>query len=43
MLIFPILIDQELEKIHIENLPGSENYEKSYMHRDTITHLVVTM
>ena len=26
----------------MSNLPIAENYEKSYMHRDTITHMVVT-
>lgn len=26
----------------MENLPNSECYEKSYMHRDVITHIVVT-
>lgn len=26
----------------MENLPDAECYEKSYMHRDSITHVVVT-
>ncbi|KAG4074671.1 hypothetical protein HA402_004542 [Bradysia odoriphaga] len=30
------------EKLYLENLPSSECYEKSYMHRDVITHIVVT-
>lgn len=30
------------EKIYLENLPNAESYEKSYMHRDVITHLVST-
>lgn len=30
------------EKIYLDNLPNSECYEKSYMHRDVITHLVVS-
>lgn len=30
------------EKIYLENLPSAESYEKSYMHRDCISHLVVT-
>ncbi|KAJ6632608.1 Peptidylprolyl isomerase domain and WD repeat-containing protein 1 [Pseudolycoriella hygida] len=30
------------EKLYLENLPNSECYEKSYMHRDVITHIVVT-
>ncbi|CAF0767358.1 unnamed protein product [Brachionus calyciflorus] len=34
--------NEEFEKLYLENLPSSENYEKSYMHRDTITHLIVT-
>lgn len=28
------------EKIYLDNLPNSECYEKSYMHRDSITHMV---
>ncbi|XP_058445696.1 peptidylprolyl isomerase domain and WD repeat-containing protein 1 isoform X1 [Malaya genurostris] len=32
----------EYEKLYISNLPSTECYEKSFMHRDTITHLVVT-
>ncbi|XP_055594558.1 peptidylprolyl isomerase domain and WD repeat-containing protein 1 [Uranotaenia lowii] len=32
----------EYEKLFLENLPSTECYEKSFMHRDTITHLVVT-
>ncbi|OQR79520.1 peptidylprolyl isomerase domain and WD repeat-containing protein 1-like [Tropilaelaps mercedesae] len=31
-----------LEKVFVDNLPSSELFEKSYMHRDTITHVVVT-
>ncbi|XP_075167285.1 peptidylprolyl isomerase domain and WD repeat-containing protein 1 [Haematobia irritans] len=30
------------EHVFLENLPDAECYEKSYMHRDIITHLVVT-
>ena len=26
----------------LENLPSGENYEKSFMHRDTVTHVRVT-
>ena len=26
----------------MDNSPTAENYEKSYMHRDTITHLIIT-
>lgn len=32
----------EYEKLYLENLPDAECYEKSYMHRDVITHIVVT-
>lgn len=28
--------------LYLDNLPCAESYEKSYMHRDTITHCVVT-
>lgn len=34
--------NEEIEKLYLDNLPTAEYYEKSYMHRDTITHLVVT-
>uniref|UniRef100_A0ABK9NGZ2 peptidylprolyl isomerase n=1 Tax=Glossina morsitans morsitans TaxID=37546 RepID=A0ABK9NGZ2_GLOMM len=30
------------EKVYLENLPDADCYEKSYMHRDVITHLVAT-
>lgn len=32
----------EYEKLYLENLPSAECYEKSYMHRDVVTHVVVT-
>ncbi|XP_011499182.1 PREDICTED: peptidylprolyl isomerase domain and WD repeat-containing protein 1 isoform X2 [Ceratosolen solmsi marchali] len=32
----------EYEKVYLNNLPSCECYEKSYMHRDIITHIVVT-
>ncbi|EDO37228.1 predicted protein, partial [Nematostella vectensis] len=32
----------EFEPVYLQNLPSAEGYEKSYMHRDVITHLVVT-
>uniref|UniRef100_A0A1Q3F9E7 peptidylprolyl isomerase n=1 Tax=Culex tarsalis TaxID=7177 RepID=A0A1Q3F9E7_CULTA len=32
----------EYEKLYLNNLPSTECYEKSFMHRDVITHLVVT-
>ena len=27
---------------YLENLPSGENYEKSFMHRDVVTHVMVT-
>lgn len=38
-LIFTVL---EYEQVYLSNLPCCECYEKSYMHRDVITHIVVT-
>ncbi|XP_041985082.1 peptidylprolyl isomerase domain and WD repeat-containing protein 1 [Aricia agestis] len=32
----------EFESLYMENLPLSETYERSYMHRDVVTHVVVT-
>lgn len=32
----------EHEAIYLENLPLCETYEKSYMHRDVVTHVLVT-
>jgi peptidylprolyl isomerase domain and WD repeat-containing protein 1 len=32
----------EFEQLYLENLPVSEMYEKSYMHRDVVTDLIVT-
>ncbi|CAB4001622.1 peptidylprolyl isomerase domain and WD repeat-containing 1 isoform X2 [Paramuricea clavata] len=32
----------EFEQVYLDNLPSSESYEKSYMHRDFITHIVAT-
>ncbi|KAL5021677.1 hypothetical protein ScPMuIL_000832 [Solemya velum] len=32
----------EYEQVYLDNLPNSESYERSYMHRDIITHLAVT-
>lgn len=32
----------EYEDLYLNNLPCSETYEKSYMHRDTITHILST-
>jgi peptidylprolyl isomerase domain and WD repeat-containing protein 1 len=30
------------EKLFLDNLPNSDCYEKSFMHRDIVTHIVVT-
>ena len=30
------------EKLYLEQLPTGEMYEKSYMHRDVVTHTVVS-
>ncbi|KAL3272238.1 hypothetical protein HHI36_022721 [Cryptolaemus montrouzieri] len=30
------------EHLYLDNLPSAEAYERSYMHRDTITHCLVT-
>ena len=30
------------EKMYLDNLPCAEMYEKSYMHRDVITHVLST-
>lgn len=32
----------EFEQLYINNLPSCESYEKSYMHRDVITHVICT-
>uniref|UniRef100_A0A1B6LLZ5 peptidylprolyl isomerase n=1 Tax=Graphocephala atropunctata TaxID=36148 RepID=A0A1B6LLZ5_9HEMI len=32
----------QYEKLYLDNLPNSESYEKSFMHRDVITHIVAT-
>ena len=30
------------ERLYLDNLPSSEAYERSFMHRDVVTHVVVT-
>lgn len=30
------------ESLYLNNLPSSESYERSYMHRDIVTHIIVT-
>jgi len=32
----------EYENIYLDNLPNSNSYEKSYMHRDIVTHITVS-
>lgn len=32
----------ENEELYLKNLPSVECYEKSYMHRDIITHIIVS-
>ena len=32
----------EFESLYLENLPAGEMYEKSYMHRDVVTDVLVT-
>jgi len=32
----------EFEDVYLENLPSTDCYEKSFMHRDVVTHLVCT-
>eukprot|EP00124_Ichthyophonus_hoferi_P005140 Ihof_evm1s678 gene=Ihof_evmTU1s678 len=32
----------KFERLYLDNLPNAEMYERSYMHRDMITHMVVT-
>ena len=32
----------EFERVYLESLPAAEMYEKSYMHRDVVTHVTVT-
>jgi len=34
--------DTKFSKLFLEHLPNAQMYEKSYMHRDTVTHVVVT-
>lgn len=29
------------EQLYVDNLPNATQYEKSYMHRDTVTHVAV--
>ncbi len=38
---FPLSV-LEFEHVYLDNLPSSESYETSYMHRDIISHIAVT-
>ena len=33
----------EFEKVYLSNIPSAESYEKSFMHRDVISHILVTV
>ncbi|XP_059486508.1 peptidylprolyl isomerase domain and WD repeat-containing protein 1 [Neocloeon triangulifer] len=35
-------IDLRYQQLYLDNLPCAEAYEKSYMHRDVVTHVAVT-
>jgi len=39
LLLFSVL---EFQHLYMANLPSSESYEKSYMHRDVVRFVVVT-
>ena len=39
MLPFSVLPHEEL---YLSNLPSAEYYEKSFMHRDVVSHVIVT-
>ncbi|XP_054278325.1 peptidylprolyl isomerase domain and WD repeat-containing protein 1-like [Macrosteles quadrilineatus] len=32
----------QYEKLYLDNLPNAESYEKSFMHRDVVTHVAAT-
>lgn len=32
----------EFERVYLDNLPSAAMYERSYMHRDVITHIICT-
>lgn len=36
------LLGLKFEQLYIDRLPEAEMYERSYMHRDVVTHIVVT-
>jgi len=41
---FPPILSSvlEFESVYLEELPNATQYERSYMHRDVISHVVVT-
>ncbi len=39
MILFSVL---EFEHVYIQNMPCAEGYERSYMHRDVVSHVTVT-
>ena len=36
-----LFLELEFEQTYLKSLPSAESYEKSYMHRDLITHVDV--
>lgn len=40
--LFDFFLVLEFERVYLDNLPSSAMYERSYMHRDVITHIVCT-
>ena len=44
LVLFIYILSQvlEFEKVYLGNIPSAESYEKSFMHRDLISHIVVT-
>ena len=32
----------EFQQSYLDDMPSSDRYEKSYMHRDDVTHIAVT-
>ena len=35
-------LDLEYEQAYLDSIPCSDRYERSYMHRDDVTHVAVT-
>jgi len=49
ILIFNCVIDSlffvtvlAYEAVYLDNIPSAESYEQSYMHRDVVSHVLVT-